>query len=122
MPRSWRLRGCLRRAETVTVTGRGDQVAGVERHAVENALGAAWDTVTAVADGLGDAGAARRARHVRIAAAAYSASHLVLAWRPTSLAALRASRACPHPAMDCGGVALETGDFIATLADEAVVH
>jgi len=71
---------------------------------------------------LGSAGAARPARHVRIAASAYAADELAWEWRETSEAALRATRACAHEALATQGHSLRTADFIATLAVESAIH
>jgi Mycothiol maleylpyruvate isomerase N-terminal domain len=67
-------------------------------------------------------GAARHARHVRIASAAYSPVELAWEWGETSAAALRAARACTHAAVATQGHTLLTGDFVSTLAVEACVH
>lgn len=71
---------------------------------------------------LGGDGAARHARHVRIAAAAYTPQMLTAEWEETSAAAIRAARACPHQALATQGRTLPTADFIATLAVEAAIH
>jgi uncharacterized protein (TIGR03083 family) len=71
---------------------------------------------------LGSAGAARHARHVRIAASAYAADELAWEWRETSASALRAASACPHEVLATQGHSLRTADFIATLAVESAVH
>ena len=71
---------------------------------------------------LGSPGAARHARHVRIAAAAYEPAELAWEWRETSQAAVRAARACPHERLETQGHTLRTADFIATLVVEAAIH
>lgn len=71
---------------------------------------------------LGSAGAARHARHVRMVASAFTPEQLTFEWRETAQAAVRAARACPHPAVATQGHALCTCDFIATLVVEAAVH
>jgi uncharacterized protein (TIGR03083 family) len=65
---------------------------------------------------------AAHARHVRIAAAAYSPGELAGEWSETSAAACRAAQACGHERVATQGHVLETADFIATLAVEAAVH
>jgi hypothetical protein len=70
----------------------------------------------------GGDGAARHARHVRIAAAAYDAPMLAAEWRETSAAALRAALGCSHEAVATKGHTLATGDFIDTLVVEGAVH
>jgi mycothiol maleylpyruvate isomerase-like protein len=70
----------------------------------------------------GGSEAAEHARHVRIAASAYSAGELAWEWTETSRAACRAARACPHELVVTQGHVLRTADFIATLAVEAAVH
>ncbi|MBO0808076.1 MAG: maleylpyruvate isomerase N-terminal domain-containing protein [Actinobacteria bacterium] len=71
---------------------------------------------------LGSAGAARHARHVRIAASAYPPQMLAREWEETSAAAVRAARTCPHQTLATQGRALPTADFTATLAVEAAIH
>jgi hypothetical protein len=71
---------------------------------------------------LGSNGPARHARHVRIAASAYTQQMLAREWRETAQAAVRAARACPHEALATQGHTLRTADFIATLAVEAAIH
>ena len=66
--------------------------------------------------------AARHARYVRIAAAAYEVPMLAADWRRTSAAAVRAALACPHDAIATQGHTLAIGDFIDTLVVEAAVH
>jgi hypothetical protein len=66
--------------------------------------------------------AARHARHVRIAAAAYEVPMLAADWRDTSAAAVRAALACPHEAITTQGHTLAIGHFIDTLVVEAAVH
>jgi Mycothiol maleylpyruvate isomerase N-terminal domain len=73
-------------------------------------------------EALGDVQAAEHARHVRIVASAYPPGALAWEWRETSAAAVRAARACPHPAVTTQGHVLATADFIATLVVEAAVH
>jgi uncharacterized protein (TIGR03083 family) len=70
----------------------------------------------------GGDGAARHARHVRIAASAYPPDVLAWEWRETADAAVRAARACPHELVATQGHSLATADFIATLTVEAAVH
>jgi Mycothiol maleylpyruvate isomerase N-terminal domain len=70
----------------------------------------------------GGDGAARHARHVRIAAAAYEVPMLAGEWRETSAAAVRAALACPHEAVATQGHTLATASFIDTLVVEAAVH
>ena len=67
-------------------------------------------------------GAARHARHVRVACSAYSPVELAWEWRETSAAAVRAGRACPHAAVATQGHTLLTADFVSTLAVETAVH
>jgi hypothetical protein len=84
-----------------------------------------WKPFGASAGGpaaAGGDGAARHARHVRIAAAAYEAPMLAAEWRETSAAAVRAALACPREAVATQGHTLATGDFIDTLVVEAAVH
>jgi len=71
---------------------------------------------------LGGDGAARHARHVRIAASAYTAPMLATEWEETSAAAIRAARACPHQVLATQGRTLPAADFTATLAVEAAIH
>lgn len=71
---------------------------------------------------LGSSGAAQHARHVRIAASAYTPQTLAAEWQETSAAAVRAARACPHKTLATQGHALPTADFTATLAVEAAIH
>jgi uncharacterized protein (TIGR03083 family) len=71
---------------------------------------------------LGSSGAARHARHVRIAASAYTPEMLASEWRETSAAAIRAARASPYQALATQGHRLPTADFTATLAVEAAIH
>jgi hypothetical protein len=66
--------------------------------------------------------AARHARYVRIAAAAYEVPMLAADWRRTSAAAMRAALACPHDAIATQGHTLAIGAFIDTLVVEAAVH
>src|SRR5580693_1205005 len=56
--------------------------------------------------------AARHARYVRIAAAAYEVPMLAADWRRTSAAAVRAALACPHDAIATQGHTLAIGAFI----------
>jgi uncharacterized protein (TIGR03083 family) len=70
----------------------------------------------------GSPGAARHARHVRIAASAYAPDELAWDWRETSAAACRAALECRHQAVATQGLVLTTADFISTLAVEAAVH
>jgi uncharacterized protein (TIGR03083 family) len=71
---------------------------------------------------LGSSGAARHARHVRIAASAFTPPALAAEWQETSAAAIRAARACPHEALATQGHTLPAADFTATLAVEAAIH
>jgi hypothetical protein len=71
---------------------------------------------------LGGSGAARHARHVRIAASAYTPQMLSREWEETSEAAIRAARACTYEALATQGHALTRADFTATLAVEAAIH
>lgn len=71
---------------------------------------------------LGGSGAAHHARHVRIAASAYTPQTLSGEWEETSAAAIRAARTCPHEALATQGRALPTADFTVTLAVEAAIH
>lgn len=71
---------------------------------------------------LGSSGAARHARHVRIAASAYTPRMLSSEWRETSAAAIRAAKGCSYQALATQGHVLPTADFIVTLAVEAAVH
>jgi hypothetical protein len=70
----------------------------------------------------GSAAAAEHARHVRIAASAFSPAELTWEWTETAEAARRAARACPHQLVSTQGHVLRTADFIGTLAVEAAVH
>lgn len=70
----------------------------------------------------GSAAAAEHARHVRIAASAYSPDKLSWEWTETAEAARRAARACTHHLVTTQGHVLRTADFIGTLAVEAAVH
>jgi hypothetical protein len=84
-----------------------------------------WRPFGALAGGRaapGGDGAARHARHVRIAAAAYEVPILAAEWRETSAAAVRAALDCPHEAVATQGHTLATGGFIDTLVVEAAVH
>ena len=65
---------------------------------------------------------AAHARYVRIAAAAYPPGALAWEWSETAAAAVRAGRACGHPAVTTQGHVLTMVDFAATLAVEAAVH
>jgi Mycothiol maleylpyruvate isomerase N-terminal domain len=65
---------------------------------------------------------AAHARYVRIAAAAYPPGTLAWEWSETAAAAVRAGRACGHPAVTTQGHVLTVTDFAATLAVEAAVH
>jgi hypothetical protein len=84
-----------------------------------------WQPFGALAGGPaapgGDA-AARHARHVRVAAAAYEVPMLAAEWRETSAAAVRAALASQHEAVATQGHTLATSDFIDTLVVEAAVH
>jgi hypothetical protein len=71
---------------------------------------------------LGSNWPARHARHVRIAASAYTQQMLARERRETAESAVRAARACPHEALATQGHTLQTADFIATLAVEAAIH
>ena len=71
---------------------------------------------------LGSSGAARHARHVRIAASAYTPEMLASEWRETAAAAIRAARSCPYQALATQGHTLPTADFTATLVVEAAIH
>jgi len=66
--------------------------------------------------------AAAHARHVRIAASAYSPGELVWEWTETAGAACRAARACSHELVATQGHVLRTADFLGTLVVEAAVH
>lgn len=85
-----------------------------------------WHPFSASAGGPaapGSAGAARHARFVRVAAAAYpSAGVLAAEWAETSAAAVRAAVACPHGPVATQGHSLALDDFISTLIVEAAVH
>ncbi len=84
-----------------------------------------WEPFAAAAGGPaapGGDGAARHARHVRIAAAAYEAPMLAAEWRQISAAAVRAALACPHQAVATQSHTIATGDFIDTLVVEAAGH
>jgi hypothetical protein len=89
-----------------------------------------WQPFAASADGPtaqpcrtpGGDGAARHARYVRIAAAAYEVPMLAAEWRHTSAAVVRAALACPHEVIATQGHTLAIGDFVDTLVVEAVVH
>jgi len=70
----------------------------------------------------GSAAAAEHARHVRIAASAFSPAELTWEWTETADAARGAARACPHQLVTTQGHVLRTADFISTLAVEAAVH
>jgi hypothetical protein len=70
----------------------------------------------------GSLAAAEHARHVRIAASAYSAAELTWEWTETAEAARRAARTCPHELVTTQGHTLRTADFMGTLAVEAAVH
>jgi hypothetical protein len=70
----------------------------------------------------GGEGAARHARYVRIAAAAYEVPWLAAEWQETSAATVRAARACPYDAVATQGHTLATADFIHTLVVESAVH
>jgi uncharacterized protein (TIGR03083 family) len=65
---------------------------------------------------------AAHARYVRIAAAAYPPGALAWEWSETAAAAVRAGRACGHPAVTTQGHVLTVTGFAATLAVEAAVH
>lgn len=81
-----------------------------------------WSPASGQPAALGGEGAARHARHVRIAASAYSPAHLAFEWRDTSESAIRAARACTHAALEVHGHSLPTADYIATLVVEAAIH
>jgi mycothiol maleylpyruvate isomerase-like protein len=81
-----------------------------------------WSPRSGEPQALGSPGAARHAMHVRVAASAYTARHLTSEWQLTSMAALRAARACPYPLLAAGNAVLTTTDFIATLVVETAVH
>lgn len=70
----------------------------------------------------GSAEAAEHARHVRIAASAFSPDKLAWEWAETAAAACRAARACPYELVATQGHVLRTADFVATLAVESAVH
>jgi uncharacterized protein (TIGR03083 family) len=70
----------------------------------------------------GSAAAADHARHVRIAASAFTPDKLTWEWTDTAEAACRAARACPYELVATQGHVLGTADFIATLAVESAVH
>lgn len=70
----------------------------------------------------GSDAAAEHARHVRIAASAFSPAELAWEWTDTAEAACRAARACPYELVATQGHVLRTSDFIGTLAVEAAVH
>lgn len=70
----------------------------------------------------GSAAAAEHARHVRIAASAFSPEKLTWEWTETADAARRAARACPFQAVATQGHVLRAADFMGTLAVEAAVH
>jgi Mycothiol maleylpyruvate isomerase N-terminal domain len=70
----------------------------------------------------GSLAAAEHARHVRIAASAYSPAELTWEWTETAEAARRAAKTCRHDFVTTQGHILRTADFIGTLAVEAAVH
>jgi uncharacterized protein (TIGR03083 family) len=70
----------------------------------------------------GDDRSAAHARHVRIAASAYSEGMLGREWRDTAPAAVRAALACPYDKVTTQGHILRTPDFVATLIFEATIH
>jgi uncharacterized protein (TIGR03083 family) len=70
----------------------------------------------------GSEAAAEHARHVRIAASAFSPVKLIWEWTDTAEAACRAARACPYDLVATQGHVLRTADFIGTLAVESAVH
>jgi hypothetical protein len=70
----------------------------------------------------GTDGPARHARQVRIIASAYAPGQLAAEWQETAVAAVRAARTCPFPAVATQGHTLRTEDFISTLIVEAVIH
>ncbi|MGI9005251.1 MAG: maleylpyruvate isomerase N-terminal domain-containing protein [Streptosporangiaceae bacterium] len=70
----------------------------------------------------GSDAAAEHARHVRIAASAFSPAKLTWEWTDTAEAACRAARACPYELVTTQGHVLRTADFTGTLAVESAVH
>ncbi len=70
----------------------------------------------------GSDAAAEHARHVRIAASAFSPAKLTWEWTDTAEAACRAARACPYELVATQGHVLRAADFMGTLAVEAAVH
>lgn len=66
--------------------------------------------------------AAEHARHVRIAASAFTPDKLTWEWTDTAEAACRAARACRYELVATQGHVLRAADFIATLAVESAVH
>lgn len=70
----------------------------------------------------GSNAAAEHARHVRIAASAFTPDKLTWEWTDTAEAACRAARACRYELVATQGHVLRAADFIATLAVESAVH
>lgn len=66
--------------------------------------------------------AAEHARHVRIAASAFTPDKLIWEWTDTAEAACRAARACRYELVATQGHVLRAADFIGTLAVESAVH